>query len=96
MIYLSAAVTEAPAAALCFVTGAAAPVHRAGTGDPCNTCERNTGITSCPRVKGRLQGSWDLGCKYITEINTGNTFPAGLQSEYLGPVPLCVIDTKIP
>lgn len=46
--------------------------------------ERNMRITNCPRVPYR-EGSRDLQCKCVTEINTGNTYPAGVQSKYTGP-----------
>lgn len=53
------------------------------TGPSRHVRERNVRITNCPRVQRRLP---DLHCKCITEINTGNTYPAGVQSKYMGPV----------
>lgn len=55
-----------------------------GTRDPGDMCVRET--RESPTAHVYREGSRDLHCKRGTEINTGNTYPAGVQSKYTGHV----------
>lgn len=56
----------------------------AGTRDPGDMGVRET--RESPTAHVYREGSRDLHCKRGTEINTGNTYPAGVQSKYTGHV----------
>lgn len=72
----------------------AAPCRLCGhTQDPGDMCVRET--RESPTAHMYREGSRDLCCKRGTEINTGNTYPAGVQSKYMGHVQ-CVTDSQLP
>lgn len=64
-----------------------------GTQDPCDMCVRET--RESPTAHVYREGSRDLHCKRRTEINTGNTYPAGVQSKYTGHVQR-ITDSELP
>lgn len=64
-----------------------------GTRDPCDMCVRET--QESPTAHVYREGSRDLHCKRGTEINTGNTYPAGVQSKYTGHVQR-ITDSELP